>query len=397
MKARLQTSLQDICLETYQRDPRDKPDDTFLYIDIASIDRDTKLISAPREYVGSDAPSRARKVIRVDDVIVSTVRPNLNAVAIVPDDLDEQIASTGFCVLRPNRERLLPSFLYYFVHTNQFINYLVNRVSGANYPAVTDSVVKSASLFLPPLTEQERIVRLLDEAGSLRRLRARADARMDDFIPALFHQMFGDPAVNKMGWPICPLEQVCDGKYGIKAGPFGSSLKKESYTTSGYRIYGQEQVIANNFSIGNYYIGEEKFQQLKSCKVKPGDVLISLVGTIGKIAVVPEGIEPGIINPRLLKVTPNPNVIQPEFLKSILEHQATQRGLNHVAHGGTMGVLNAGLLKRLFIILPPLALQQEFAARVTEARALQAQQAQSRARLGALFESMLARAFAGEL
>ncbi len=83
------------------RDPRKKPDKSFMYVDIASIDRSLKVITSKSEILGADAPSRARKEIREGDILVSTVRPNLNTVAMVPTELDGQIASTGFCVLRP--------------------------------------------------------------------------------------------------------------------------------------------------------------------------------------------------------------------------------------------------------------------------------------------------------
>jgi type I restriction enzyme S subunit len=190
---------------------------------------------------------------------------------------------------------------------------------------------------------------------------------------------------------------LCDGKYGVKAGPFGSSLKKECYTTSGYRVYGQEQVIAGDFTIGDYYISKEKFEALRACEVKAGDVLISLVGTFGKVVVVPDGIEPGIINPRLLKISPKKKKVDSVFLATLLQQASVQSLLLQMSHGGTMGILNAGLLKQLRVPLPPVRLQREFAERVAEVRALETAQAQSRQRLEALFASLLDRAFQGEL
>ena len=100
------------------------------------------------------------------------------------------------------------------------------------------------------------------------------------------------------------------------SGPFGSSLKKEFYTKSGYKIYGQEQVIKDDFSYGDYYISEEKFNELKRCEIKSGDILISCVGTFGKISMVPNEFEKGIINPRLLKVSPNDSILSEYFLVS---------------------------------------------------------------------------------
>src|SRR6266849_674598 len=91
--------LGDLLLPTEQRDPRENPSEEFSYVDIASIDNQSKTIIAAKRIIGADAPSRARKVIREGDVIVSTVRPNLNAVSVVPTNLDNEICSTGFSVL----------------------------------------------------------------------------------------------------------------------------------------------------------------------------------------------------------------------------------------------------------------------------------------------------------
>lgn len=165
------------------------------------------------------------------------------------------------------------------------------------------------------------------------------------------------------GWKLTKLEKLgISGKSPIKAGPFGSSLKKEFYVKSGYKVYGQEQVIAGNLSIGNYYIDSHRFESLKSCAIESGDILISLVGTFGKALVVPKTFEPGIINPRLIRLSLDSSKTDPFFIKEWLVSPATQNLLNDVAHGGTMGVINAKTLKSLPLLLPPLAEQKKIAA-----------------------------------
>jgi type I restriction enzyme, S subunit len=86
----------------------------FNYIDIASIDRETKNVSVTSYIDVSSAPSRARQQLITNDVLVSTVRPNLNAVAIIPLHLNGSIGSTGFCVLRADTTRVVPDYLFYF-------------------------------------------------------------------------------------------------------------------------------------------------------------------------------------------------------------------------------------------------------------------------------------------
>lgn len=164
------------------------------------------------------------------------------------------------------------------------------------------------------------------------------------------------------GWEVKNLEDLeGSDRPVVKAGPFGSSLKKEFYTKTGYKIYGQEQVIADDAFYGDYYIDEERYRSLRSCAVEPDDILISLVGTIGKVLLVPENAQPGVINPRLLRISLNKTQMSSKFFKYFLESRPTVNLLDRWAQGGTMGVLNAATLKALKVPVPPLPEQQKIA------------------------------------
>jgi len=126
-------------------------------------------------------------------------------------------------------------------------------------------------------------------------------------------------------------------------------------------------------------------------------LLVSLVGSFGKVLIVPAGIEPGIINPRLLKITPIKKLIRSGFLAALLQYPTVQVEFQRVAHGGTMGILNAGLLKQLQVIIPPVSLQREFTQRVSAVEAHMVAQRASLAELDALFGSLQDRAFSGGL
>src|SRR5947207_1219034 len=144
--------LGDLVLPTAVGDPTRAPTQEFKYVDISSVDGVSKTIVGAKRLLGAEAPSRARRTIRTGDIIVSMVRPNLNAVARVPDDLDGQICSTGFAVLRPS-EMVSGGYLFAFVRSPKFIDYLVARTTGANYPAVTDREIREVPIPLPPLEE----------------------------------------------------------------------------------------------------------------------------------------------------------------------------------------------------------------------------------------------------
>ncbi|WP_103667478.1 restriction endonuclease subunit S [Pseudanabaena sp. BC1403] len=158
-----------------------------------------------------------------------------------------------------------------------------------------------------------------------------------------------------MGWVCTNFVEIAENTpNALKAGPFGSALKKSFYVPSGYKIYGQEQVIKEDPFYGDYYIDEEKYNSLRSCSVKPKDILISLVGTIGKVLILPEGISEGIINPRLVKLSLHKSLTLAEFIKAYLESPSVRDYFSKLSHGGTMDILNLTTLKSLPILLPPL-------------------------------------------
>ncbi len=155
-------------------------------------------------------------------------------------------------------------------------------------------------------------------------------------------------------WEVKKLKYVTSN---LVSGPFGSSLKKEVYVNKGYKIYGQEQVIKNDMSYGNYYISEGKYNEMNRYKITKNDILISCVGTFGKILLVPEEFQKGIINPRLIKLSPIADLIEPIFLNILLKSPISFYQFNLLSRGGTMGVINLDLLKQLFFSIPPLSEQ----------------------------------------
>ncbi|PAJ80634.1 hypothetical protein CJO71_11810 [Burkholderia ubonensis] len=185
-----------------------KDEGTFTYIDLSAIDQDRKVINGARDIPCAEAPSRARQVVQAGDILVSTVRPNLNGVAVVPDDLHGATASTGFCVLRPRAELLDGRYLFHWVKGAAFIQDMVKKATGASYPAVSDRIVQSSTLPLPPIEEQRRIAAILDKVDELRAKRKEALVLLNNMVQSIFVDMFGDPVKNPKGWPMAKLGDV---------------------------------------------------------------------------------------------------------------------------------------------------------------------------------------------
>ena len=157
------TSLGGLCLPVESKAPS-AAEGLLQYIDLSAIDARSKTISEPKHIDANDAPSRARQRVSATDVLVSTVRPNLNGVAQVPAELDGAVASTGFAVLRANPELLDHRYLFHWVRGERFIFEMVRQATGASYPAVSDRIIKASRIPLPPLPEQRRIASILDQA-----------------------------------------------------------------------------------------------------------------------------------------------------------------------------------------------------------------------------------------
>lgn len=168
-------------------------------------------------------------------------------------------------------------------------------------------------------------------------------------------------SIISQNWELVGLENFVYPVDGIKPGPFGSSLTKDTYTESGYRVYGQEQVIAGNLSVGDYFISQSKYLQLRIFAIRENDILLSLVGTTGKVLVIRAPFHPGIINPRLIRLRPNPETTNVHYLKHLLESSIVRYQLNQMVQGGTMEVLSATVLRRLRLPKPSLKEQYKIA------------------------------------
>ena len=155
-------TLGEVLVKTETVDPTKKPNEEFIYLDVSSVNKDTKKIEYATILLGKNVPSRARKLVRTNDVIFATVRPTHSRVALITEEYNEQVCSTGYFVLRA-KEFINNKIIYYFLLTYSYNKQMEKLQKGASYPAVTDSEVKSIYISFPKsLKEQQTIVRKLD-------------------------------------------------------------------------------------------------------------------------------------------------------------------------------------------------------------------------------------------
>lgn len=388
----LPASVGDACLPTVQADPARSGAATFRYVDIAGIDREAKAISRADELLCSDAPSRARKLIHTSDVLVSTVRPNLNAVAIVPDELDGEIASTGFSVLRANPDVLNPRFLFYWVQNGEFVDYLTANATGASYPAVTDGVVRRARLPLPVPKEQSRIVELLDEADRLRRLRREADAKAARILPALFLKMFGDPATNPMGWPMRPLGDLADERpeYGANASACPSR--------EGMPRYVRITDIRDDGTLSDKEIVSLDSADWQRYLLNVGDVLFARSGnTVGKTYIYRPTDGPCAFAGYLIRFQFRSGAVDPWFVFGLTRTAYYRSWVESHKRVAGQPNINGQEYSSLLIPEPPKPLQEKFGKLARNVELMLATADAASEQLEDTFSTLLQRAFSGQL
>ena len=215
----------------------------------ATLD-ESDLIAIPSSLV-----KNPEQMLSTGDILVSSAN-SWNLVGKCCQVRELQYPSTAgafISILRPKTEELDSIYLYRWFSSDEiqrkarsFGNQTTN-ISNLNHKRTLKLQIP-----LPPLAKQKRIAGILDAADALRAKRRESLAQLDTLLQSTFLDMFGDPVANPMGWESVPITEAVDGKHGIKAGPFGSTLKKEDYVGSGFRIYGQEQVIAGRFDVGDY-------------------------------------------------------------------------------------------------------------------------------------------------
>ena len=363
------------------------------------------------EKVSEDAIKHSSaKIFPKETVVMAMYGATIGKTAIFGIDAStNQACACAIC-----HKELDNHFLFNFLKSKK--DYFLYNAKGGAQPNISQEIIKNTPIPLPPtLAEQQRIVKRIESMfAKLDEAKERAQNVVDGFETrkaAILHKAFTGELTAKWrkengvcddSWKIVKLEDIVKKeKYSLKAGPFGSALKKEFYVQKGFKIYGQEQVLNSDENYGDYFIDEDKYNELESCKIAPNDILISLVGTIGKTLILSEKCKPGIINPRLIKISLDVNVMIPQFFTYYFGSDYCKSKYMAVQHGTTMDVLNMGILKQLEYPCCTLPEQVEIVRNLDiiiekENKAKQAAEAVLE-QIDLLKKSILARAFRGEL
>ncbi|MFH1680174.1 MAG: restriction endonuclease subunit S, partial [Candidatus Eisenbacteria bacterium] len=326
------------------------------------------------------------------NVLYSKLRPYLNKV-VCPEQ--PGIATTELVPLRPATGVLDRRFLAYFLRSRPFVQFASQTIAGAKMPRVIMDKLWEYRIPVPPLSEQRRIVEILDQADALQKKRAEADAKAARILPALFYKMFGDPASNPHGWREVALREIGRVRGGKRL-PKGDAYSPHPTI---HRYARGVDIRPNWIERGQMvYLYPETQQKIRKYTISTGDVVITIAGKIGVAAPVEDDLDGVNLTENAAKiVATSPRRFAPEYLSALLNTAACQEQIRLLAGRVTIGKLALFRLEGLRIMLPPLELQLRFARFLESVRTLEASLGRNQDSGSALLRTLLHRAFSGEL
>ena len=233
-------------------------------------------------------------------------------------------------------------FIFYFTKSQSFEHWIALNTIQSTIGNVNGQKYSNLEIFLPSFTEQRRIVNFLNhktgQIDELIRIKERQIELLQEQRTALINQVVTkglnpNVAMKPSGvewigeipghWEAIPIKHTLQtAKDSIRAGPFGSSLKSHEFQDKGIRVYNQQSVYNEDFSKSDVFISEEKFNELRSFIVHPKDVLVTSRGTIGKMTIVPQNGEIGVLHPCLIRLRLNENKLIPKYLWWYVNHSS---------------------------------------------------------------------------
>ena len=273
--------------------------------------------------------------------------------------------------LRP-KWKFATGYLGFYMNSSSYHEQLKPLMQGIKVTSVSKSAIQDTVVSYPvELAEQECIAQMFINLDKAITLHQRKLDTIKQYKQGMLQKMFPKegkkvPEIRFPNFTGDWEQRKCEGilkpaKGAMKIGPFGSALKKEFYTETGVKVYAQENIFQEDFTIGNYYISEERYQTLKGCKLEPGDLVISMMGTIGACAIFPENAEPGIMNSHLLRLQLNDD-IHPEYIHQLLrDSQIIRSQIDRLSVGSIMSGLSSSVVQKLVFPIPSLDEQKKIA------------------------------------
>lgn len=332
----------------------------------------------------------AYKMVSYDDIAYNPSRINVGSVARCEFKAGGAV-SPMYVVIRC-RPTLLPAYLLYFLKSEVGQTHVRHRCEGAVRFQLRYSDLEQIEAPLPPLSEQARVVGILDEVEALRHLRAQADERVSALQQMLFTSMFGDPVANPKGWPASTFDEH------LEIIEYGPRFHNEAYSPTGTRIVRITDLDnSGNLDFSAMPRIDVDAATIEKRALKPGELVFARSGaTVGKVAVVPDGTPPCIAGAYFIRLRFR-RAIHPMYAFYLIKHPSVQQIITSNSKQSAQPNFSGPGIRSLPLPVPPIEEQEKFAARLSEIRGLKDMQVNSRQRLENLIQSLLQRAFRGVL
>lgn len=348
------------------------------------------------EFNFENRPSRANREVKLNDVLQARMK-NTDKGILINKKLDGQLFSTGFIQLRSYAETYNSKLLYYLIKSDFFLNQKNDYATGSTQEALTDDGAKKIVIPLPPLPEQHRIVAKLDALFE----KIESNKQRLEKIPKLlkrFRQSVLAAAVNNDGEEEIT-KNVCEE---IQIGPFGTQLHRHDYISNGIPLVNPTHIQKGEIVPDlDLTITAEKFKELSNYHLKIGDVIMGRRGEMARCALIGEKENGWLCGTGSLFFRPNKSKVHPQYLYWVLSNSNTKAFLEGEAKGSTMSNLNLNIVRNIPFPLPSLEEQKEIVHRVEQlfafADKIEARYTKAKAMLDKLPQSILAKAFRGEL
>ena len=341
---------------------------------------------------------RAKRLQRGDIVLEKSGGTPNRPVGIMAyyDRDDEALCSNFNHVLRFDADFVNPYFMFHQ------LRWLRERGAFAPYTRKTTGLQNlqmkafiNLDLVVPPRAEQDEAALAIRTIESERDEYKSQIGRLDELVKSRFVEMFGDPVTNPMSWPVSTIKETAL-VYGD--GPFGSNLKSSDYVPEGVRVIRLGNILQGAFSEKDRsFVSYEKYESLKRYECKPGQVVIATLGDpLLRACLVPDFGVPGIHKADCMYYETDPSKVLPLFAVSAINHPTMLERAGVDGHGQTRKRINSTQTGNLPMILPPIALQQEFAAFVQQVDKLKFEAQQAIDKLQMLYDSLAQEYFGGE-
>jgi type I restriction enzyme, S subunit len=347
-----------------------------------------ELVFVPRARISAD------QLLVPGDVVIAASSGSLDIVgksARVNVNFDGSFGA--FCkVLRPSREVDASYFSHYF-RTPEYRRTISGLAAGANINNLKNEHLNDLLIPLPSLEEQRRIAAILDKADALCQKRRAVLQRLETLTRSLFLEMFGDPLVNPMRWPMQALGGL------LELIQYGPRFYNEPYTELGVRIARITDLDSNGkLDFSKMPRLDVNDQSRKKHLLKPGDLIFARTGaTVGKLSLIRNGDPPCIAGAYFIRLHFRADTVEPTYIRYVLASPSIQALIAKQSRQAAQQNFSGPALRRLQIALPPPSLQRIFSQRLLKLATVANSVDSSQHRLDVLFSSLQHGAFRGEL